>query len=608
MRRLLFILTALVLSLTGRAQTIISHVTQDTVWTEDGNPYLLQNDISVASSATLTVMPGVIVYGDKNKLITVFGKVKLLGTVSDSIFFTVPPIQSDPDLHNFMGIKIMANASAEVAFVSASYAKRFLDFRNNSTGNITHSVLRFNKTGINSDSLSKISIKNSRLISNLQGIDSIYVSTVAKTDFHANYFGVNYSNGTYFDSCTFHKNSEKALVGKYGKVYRSTFTSNNIALEYSLTNNLGIYQPSILRENRLENNVIGFKVVGGIPTAEFQNNYFCDNTLYSVYNSTVYSPSLALNCWCLKDSAQIRKGIYDRYTNIEKGVVTLLPFSKNCEGFLPRYTISGTVVSSAPLHQLWVYKSTHGKDTLRRKEYVSNTFMITALDTGTYKLMAIALNADSSPSASFNPTFYVKKTTIAKAEPLLLDTDIYDVDLELLPSESFASSSFAYLKWNVPASEKFVVQLENEQGVVYWQSAQGQSQLKVPVSSSTLSLRLWGKDGEALSPSVRLQPEETYVLTLQNQNVVVGHAPGISERSQLSEARVFPTKLESVLTIHLPPSSSAKAHFYNGQGSEVFSSFLAQEETKIDVSSWPSGIYVLHLLGEQNKVLFTLVK
>ena len=74
-----------------RAETVITdNIQADTTWTQDGNPYILQNNIDVALGVTLTIGPGVVVKFDPtaNVSITVFGDLVVNGELGNEVYFT----------------------------------------------------------------------------------------------------------------------------------------------------------------------------------------------------------------------------------------------------------------------------------------------------------------------------------------------------------------------------------------------------------------------------------------------------------------------------------------------------------------------------------------
>lgn len=67
---------------------VIADITADTTWDLAGSPYIIQNDIHVASGITLTIDPGVVVKLSQDKLFWIDGKLLAEGTSDNKIVFT----------------------------------------------------------------------------------------------------------------------------------------------------------------------------------------------------------------------------------------------------------------------------------------------------------------------------------------------------------------------------------------------------------------------------------------------------------------------------------------------------------------------------------------
>src|SRR3989344_5459713 len=73
------------------ADTVISpnaYISEDTVWTKDGNPYFIQDDLTVEQNTTLFIEPGVVVQSGSSSWIDVFGRLIASGTSDEPILFT----------------------------------------------------------------------------------------------------------------------------------------------------------------------------------------------------------------------------------------------------------------------------------------------------------------------------------------------------------------------------------------------------------------------------------------------------------------------------------------------------------------------------------------
>lgn len=71
------------------ASTVVTtDIATDTTWNLAGSPYIIQNDIHVVPTATLTINPGVVVKLSQDDLFWIDGKLLAEGTVDNKIVFT----------------------------------------------------------------------------------------------------------------------------------------------------------------------------------------------------------------------------------------------------------------------------------------------------------------------------------------------------------------------------------------------------------------------------------------------------------------------------------------------------------------------------------------
>lgn len=67
---------------------VTADIIADTTWDLAGSPYIIQNDIHVASAVTLTIEPGVIVKLSQSNILWIDGKLLAEGTADNKIVFT----------------------------------------------------------------------------------------------------------------------------------------------------------------------------------------------------------------------------------------------------------------------------------------------------------------------------------------------------------------------------------------------------------------------------------------------------------------------------------------------------------------------------------------
>ena len=87
---LFFIIIAFALSVPSAvfADTVVdTEISEDTVWTKEGSPYLIQEGVTIEENATLSIGPGVVVQFDVGG-VSVLGRLLAQGTPDEPIIFT----------------------------------------------------------------------------------------------------------------------------------------------------------------------------------------------------------------------------------------------------------------------------------------------------------------------------------------------------------------------------------------------------------------------------------------------------------------------------------------------------------------------------------------
>jgi len=88
---LFFLIIALVWSVPSAvfADTIVdTEISEDTEWTKEGSPYLIQEGVTIDGNATLSIGPGVVVQFDADSGMNIFGRLLVQGAPDESIIFT----------------------------------------------------------------------------------------------------------------------------------------------------------------------------------------------------------------------------------------------------------------------------------------------------------------------------------------------------------------------------------------------------------------------------------------------------------------------------------------------------------------------------------------
>jgi len=121
---LILIATYVLSSSQASAQTTItaSTLTSSTTWTQANSPYIIQGNVLIASTATLTIQSGVTVKVAGNYFIRVEGSILAVGTASSTI--TLESNSTSPTQTSWKGIEIRPGGGSvldnSLAYVSGS--------------------------------------------------------------------------------------------------------------------------------------------------------------------------------------------------------------------------------------------------------------------------------------------------------------------------------------------------------------------------------------------------------------------------------------------------------------------------------------------------------
>jgi hypothetical protein len=114
-----------------QAQTVIPPGDVSGTWMLTGSPYQVQGDIQIPDGSTLTIEPGVTVEFQGHYALNVQGRLLAIGTVTDSIIFTVNDTtgfsQPDTILGGWNGIQFidtpLSNDSSKIKYCKLKYGK-----------------------------------------------------------------------------------------------------------------------------------------------------------------------------------------------------------------------------------------------------------------------------------------------------------------------------------------------------------------------------------------------------------------------------------------------------------------------------------------------------
>ena len=109
------------LPLTLHAQTIIPSGPVSGLWTQAGSPYLIQGDIAIDNSSTLTIEPGVDVIFQGYFRLLCEGQLLAVGTAEDSIQFLPADSVGKWDGIDFVDLSLNTMDSSRVEYCEISY-------------------------------------------------------------------------------------------------------------------------------------------------------------------------------------------------------------------------------------------------------------------------------------------------------------------------------------------------------------------------------------------------------------------------------------------------------------------------------------------------------
>ncbi|MCA9407326.1 MAG: fibronectin type III domain-containing protein, partial [Candidatus Omnitrophica bacterium] len=148
----------------GGPTTVDSNITVDTIWTADGSPYIIKNNIVVNSVSVLTIQPGTVIRFDGNFFLKVSGQMIAEGTATQPIVFTSN--KTTPAISNWQYLEL--NNLSRIKNARIEYADSGL-FTNNSGIVIENVISEHNRVGFfiqgGTTSLSNITARN-----NVEGI------------------------------------------------------------------------------------------------------------------------------------------------------------------------------------------------------------------------------------------------------------------------------------------------------------------------------------------------------------------------------------------------------------------------------------------------------
>lgn len=196
MKRFLFLLILANLSFTVQSTNVPAGNVSG-IWTLSGSPYYINGSITVPAASTLEIQPGVKIIFNNTYDLTVDGKLKCLGTLSDSIYFS-----SASNTINWQGIIINGSTS-----IQDSLELKYCVFSNMNNG-------------ISPNYFDYLKLTHCRFFKNILGFQDTYFTTTTYSEISDNLFHNN--NNIYYSS-----NGYRLLsVTSKSKVINNVFRNN----------------------------------------------------------------------------------------------------------------------------------------------------------------------------------------------------------------------------------------------------------------------------------------------------------------------------------------------------------------------------------------------
>ena len=330
MKNPLLILSAIFfsLSLSSQAQTYVSGgIYTNTTWTPENSPYIVIGDVAVFETFTLTILPGVEVRFDDDKMLDIRGSLIAVGTSSDSIKFTSNSPVPSSSSWKYIKIEYQSNMTLRYALIEYSLGGVFYDNGGFTTYLINNCRFSSNDAAISGNRLyGQQNVDSCLFHNNGVGIKATYLELclINQCNFTNNHTGISETSFATITNCNFRYNSVEGLSAWESLIQNCNFENNETGLSFSFS---GGSDAGSLISNSIQNNNLGLVITGNLPRAICKYNMFCNNLVYNVKNTGQYSGAdLTLNCWCSSDSAYIESTIYDGKDDISVGLVYFMPF------------------------------------------------------------------------------------------------------------------------------------------------------------------------------------------------------------------------------------------------------------------------------------------
>ena len=319
---------ALVIVKSAVAQTEISGgIFSNTMWTIDGSPYVITDDVVVFDDLLLTIEPGVIVQVQPGKRIELRNsRLVAMGTEAQPILFTCSDAASTWQGFVPLGlVHISSGNQMHMEHCIIERAVKGVDFEDayHTPYEFLHCEFRNCDSGTWSGGLGftygYYLFQDCFFHDNEAGIYG-GLHTVIGSRFENNVIGVS----TYhLEDCVISGNTQFGAFARH--MTGCLMTGNNIGYDGDLMANY------YLDNNVAVGNTIGFRMAGFFTDeSSFANNIICRNSLYNIQRISWGGNAAAHiqgTCFCTDNEAAVAASIYDAVDDISVGLIDYLPLT-----------------------------------------------------------------------------------------------------------------------------------------------------------------------------------------------------------------------------------------------------------------------------------------
>lgn len=294
---------------TGSGTVILDDITTDTTWTKEGSPYVVNEDITLSSGATLVIEPGVVVEFNSS-IFFVEGVLKVLGTEEDPVYFD-----------GYVDLVISNDSGNSVLNYIINRSNLFVFYeggRAQSTGLDTNNDILFFETDSDFVDLKAMSLY--LYDSSMVDIDNSIFSGEAKIE-------VQNSSNLILKNSKVESSYSGDLISIFNNSSASFANVDILSLDQS-NSGISVFGNSNLnfKDGSLIGSRDGFLVYNDSHLNMLNTDISCDNTGISVYNNSAVD----------FDTGSVNCGVYgvSLFNNVEANFKKIKVFGATDSGFI----------------------------------------------------------------------------------------------------------------------------------------------------------------------------------------------------------------------------------------------------------------------------------